>query len=372
MADSGEDGSPILGLLPGLIVAMPAPVFVVGLDDSMLAANEGANLLLGTGGDLASASFKELPLSYRAVGLRFAVERVKRGGGGARLTEQPLTVGGVEQVVVFDVAPLRLDDRLVAVMVTAENRDEVRSLRSRLDVLTNELQSSMTTVEETNEELRTANDELHKANVQLETQLEELRGVHEAMRDKDEFLAMLAHELRSPLAPILNATHILQALAGDLPRVTQARDIIERQVRHQARLIDDLLDISRITLGKIDLRRRPEPLAEIVAQGVETAAPLIKERRHELSIVHAPEPLTVDADRVRLAQVVGNLLSNAAKYTPPGGRIGLSTERDGQSVVLRVTDSGVGIPRDMLERVFTLFTQVDSSLARSQEAWVSA
>jgi PAS domain S-box-containing protein len=187
-----------------------------------------------------------------------------------------------------------------------------------------------------------------------------------ANRAKDEFLAMLGHELRNPLAPTLHALEVLRAKGDDPAARGWAAEMLERQARHMARLVDDLLDISRITRGKIELRPEPVELAEVVRRAVESCRLPIEDRRHRLSLAFPPEPLWVEADPARLEQVLSNLLNNAAKYTPPGGAIALATERQGAEVVITVTDDGAGIPPEMLGRIFDLFHQVDPSLARSQ------
>ncbi|HEY1064780.1 MAG TPA: ATP-binding protein, partial [Pirellulales bacterium] len=187
-----------------------------------------------------------------------------------------------------------------------------------------------------------------------------------ADRRKNEFLSMLAHELRNPMAPILNGVQVLRMAGFAPPELEQIHDVIERQVHHLVRMVDDLLDISRITSGKIRLQREPVVVAGIVARAVEASRPLMESRRHQLTVVPARVPLRVDADAVRLAQVLTNLLNNAAKYTNEGGRISLTFEREHDEVVFRVRDSGVGIPPDMLASVFELFTQVDQTLDRSQ------
>jgi signal transduction histidine kinase/DNA-binding response OmpR family regulator len=192
------------------------------------------------------------------------------------------------------------------------------------------------------------------------------REVQEADRRKNEFLSMLAHELRNPLAPIRNGVHILQAIGSLSPQVREVRDMMDRQVQHLVRLVDDLLDISRITRGKIRLQTEPVDLAAVVARAVETCRPLIESRRHRLSVSVAPGPLRVEGDAVRLAQVVSNLLHNAAKYTEEGGQIWLSAGADGGEAVVRIRDTGMGIPPEMLSSIFDLFTQADRSLDRSQ------
>jgi PAS domain S-box-containing protein len=195
-------------------------------------------------------------------------------------------------------------------------------------------------------------------------------ALQDADRRKDEFLAMLAHELRNPLAPIRNALHVLKKTEDESPaareRARRLLSMVERQVKHLVRLVDDLLEVSRITRGKIELRKEPVDLAAVVAQAVETSQPLIRANGHELTVSLPPEPLPLEADPVRLCQVFANLLNNAAKYTPPGGRIEVAAERQGDGVAVAVRDTGEGIPAEMLPRVFDLFTQVDRSIDRAQ------
>jgi signal transduction histidine kinase/DNA-binding response OmpR family regulator len=190
--------------------------------------------------------------------------------------------------------------------------------------------------------------------------------VQSADRQKNEFLSMLAHELRNPLAPIRNAAQVLRVRDPDQPELRWARDVIDRQVDQLVRLVDDLLDVSRITQGKIRLVIEPVAVESIVSQAVETSRPVIDARKHLLSVSLPPDPLWVRGDAVRLAQVLTNLLNNAAKYTDEGGHIWLTVRRDGDEAVLSVRDTGVGIPRAMLGRIFELFSQVDRSLDRSQ------
>ena len=192
------------------------------------------------------------------------------------------------------------------------------------------------------------------------------RDVRENDRRKSEFLAMLAHELRNPLAAIRNAAEVLRRLAHPEPDLLWAGDLIARQVGQLVRLVDDLLDISRIAGGKIQLRRETLDVALVVERAVETSRPLIDSRRHELSLGLPPDPILVHADPARLSQVLSNLLNNAAKYTDEGGHIALDVAREAGAVVFRVRDNGIGISREMLPRVFELFTQVERSRDRSQ------
>ena len=188
----------------------------------------------------------------------------------------------------------------------------------------------------------------------------------EADRRKDEFLAMLAHELRNPLAPIYNAVSIMAIEEDDPETQRWSRELIDRQVRHLAKLVDDLLDVSRITQGKITLTKAPLAVSTFVNAAVESSRPLIDERKHRLEVSLPEEPLLVEGDETRLSQIVVNLLNNAAKYTPEGGHIHLTACREGNQAAIRVRDDGVGIPHDMLGKVFDLFTQVSRSMDRSQ------
>ena len=187
-------------------------------------------------------------------------------------------------------------------------------------------------------------------------------ALREADRRKDEFLAMLAHELRNPLAPIRNALHLLR-VSGAGPVAAEARDVMERQLTQLIRLVDDLLEVSRISRGKIELRRAAVDLAGVVASAVETSRPAIDAARHRLEIRLPPAPLQIEGDFVRLSQVVANLLNNAAKYTDPGGRIALSVQRAGAEAEIRVQDNGVGLAPELLPRVFDMFAQADRARA---------
>lgn len=187
-----------------------------------------------------------------------------------------------------------------------------------------------------------------------------------ADRRKDEFLATLAHELRNPLAPIRNSLHILRVAGPDSCGVTQIYEMMERQVDLLIRLVDDLMEVSRITRGKIELRKEPIELSAVIRTAVETSRPMIDHAYHQLAIVIPPEPLTLEADPVRLAQVISNLLNNAAKYTENHGQIWLSVRRDETNVIISVKDNGVGISSEVLPRVFDLFAQGDQAYSRAQ------
>ncbi len=198
----------------------------------------------------------------------------------------------------------------------------------------------------------------------------DIRKAEEALRNadrrKDEFLATLAHELRNPLAPIRNGLHLMRMADGDPATARQARDMMERQVGHLVRLVDDLLELSRITRGKVDLRTETLDLAAVVLSAVETSRPAIEAARHKLDLSLPAEPVTLEADFVRVAQVLANLLNNAAKYTDPGGTISLAVRREGSHAVVSVRDTGVGIAADMLPNIFDMFAQGSRTIDRAQ------
>ncbi len=192
------------------------------------------------------------------------------------------------------------------------------------------------------------------------------RKLAEADARKNEFLAMLGHELRNPLAPIRNAVKVMKQLGSDNPDLSWARDVVDHQVRQMAQLVDDLLEISRVTSGKVRLQKEAVDIATIVAFAIETSRPVLETDHHRLSIALPPDPVYVDADPLRMGQVLSNLLNNAAKYTQPGGQIRLAAASEGPEVVFRVRDNGIGIPPEMLSGIFDLFAQVDHSLDHSQ------
>jgi len=190
------------------------------------------------------------------------------------------------------------------------------------------------------------------------------RLCHEAEL-KNEFLAILAHELRNPLAPIRTGLQVLHlSPTGEL--ATRTLDMMERQVSHLVRLIDDLLDISRITRGKLELRKQKVPLSLLLSNAVESSRPLIEAGKHTLTVLAPDELVTLDADPIRLAQVISNLLNNAAKYTPKGGLITLTARQRDDTVQIEVTDNGIGLSPQMLTKVFDMFSQVEPAMARSQ------
>ena len=202
---------------------------------------------------------------------------------------------------------------------------------------------------------------------QMEDNLRQLADdLSKADRRKDEFLATLAHELRNPLAPIRNGLEVMKVADPNSETVERVQVIMERQIVHMVRLVDDLLDMSRISRGKIDLHREWVEMSSIIDQAIETSRPLIDSAGHELTVTQPPQPIYINADLVRLAQVVSNLLTNASKYSEPGGQIWLTVEPQGSDVIVSVKDKGIGISPDMLPHIFDLFTQADGASVRSQ------
>jgi PAS domain S-box-containing protein len=203
---------------------------------------------------------------------------------------------------------------------------------------------------------RRAEQQLQRLNLELSR----------ADRRKDEFLATLAHELRNPLAPMRNVLEILRQKEFTDPQLNWSRDVFDRQLQHMTHLVDDLLEISRITQGKLELRKQRLELARAMQSAMEAARPTVQASAHHLSVTLPREALYLDADPTRLSQMILNLLNNAAKYTPPGGNIALAAEREGDNAVIVVRDSGIGIPREHLDSVFEMFSQLAPALERSQ------
>jgi signal transduction histidine kinase len=213
-------------------------------------------------------------------------------------------------------------------------------------------------------------EKLRRAQAMVQRYAEDLRQRNQdlvrADQRKNEFLSVLAHELRNPLAPILNAVGVLKLLSPTQPEVQTATAVVERQALHARGLIEDLLDVARISLGKFSLRTEPLELAEVVARAVEESRPLIEARKQELTLRLPEQPVRLQADATRLNQVVVNLLNNAAKYTGEGGHIWLTAEQRGAEAILRVRDSGIGIVPAMLPHVFDLYAQSERAVSKSQ------
>jgi signal transduction histidine kinase len=346
LVDADEDGVVLVrGLIAGL--AVPADVeraasFGVGLE-KMTSRRYDAHLVACR---LGTKSGVDLLRAYR-----------ESGGGG------PVILIADEPERAEDLAAMEsgaadylVRDRLDATLLERSIRYAVQASRhaAGLRRVRDELE---TRVAERTDALETMNEALAAEVAERRTAERALRG---ADRRKDEFLATLAHELRNPLAPLTSATEILSR-TRDTPEQGAQREraegVIERQVALMVRLIDELLDISRITYGKLELHREWVSLAAVIESAVETAGPLLLGRRQAFELVMSETPVLVHVDPMRFAQVLSNLLSNAAKYTEPGGRIRLEAVRDGEDLVVSVVDSGIGIPAAHLAHVFTMFGQ---------------
>ncbi|WP_254508254.1 hybrid sensor histidine kinase/response regulator [Anatilimnocola floriformis] len=244
-----------------------------------------------------------------------------------------------------------------------------------------ELEREIKARQQAEQALQQANAELERRVAQRTTDLaqqdEQLRvtvaalqqseqALKETDRKKDEFLATLAHELRNPLAPIRNSLEVMKRADNNPEVIAQSRGTMERQMSQMVRLVDDLLDVSRISRNRLALRRESVSVADIVNNAVEACQPQIDSARHELKIDLPAQPIHVHADSARLVQVLGNLLTNACKYTEPGGRIAISVRRGDGDVLIRVRDNGIGIPPELMPRAFEMFSQLDRTLDRAQ------
>jgi signal transduction histidine kinase/DNA-binding response OmpR family regulator len=286
-----------------------------------------------------------------------ALERAMREARKSELTIQP--AGALpENVRHLQVIPLRSGERTVAVL--ALGRARTQSGHGAADLATIDELVGRAAVALENARLYS---NLKREMARTKEAEEKLK---EASRRKDEFLAMLSHELRNPLAPIRNAAEVMRRIAPADAGIAWAREVVERQVTHLAQLVDDLLDVSRITQGKIALKKEPVELGKVIQHSIDTARSLMEAKRHHLSVNMSAAPIWVHGDFARLSQVIGNILNNAAKYTSEGGRIELAASADRGEAVITVRDNGIGIDKALLPHVFELFTQGERSLDRSQ------
>jgi two-component system, sensor histidine kinase len=265
----------------------------------------------------------------------------------ARLTRPILQVAAVARKVV--------EERDFSLRAARTTDDEIGLLVDAFNAMLTEVARRAEALEASNATLKRETAERTAAEMALRL----------ADRRKDEFLATLAHELRNPLAPMSNALTILRTVSADAGVSQQARDMIDRQLKQMVRLVDDLLDVSRITTGKLVLHQTALDLNDVLRAAVETARPMIDARGHRLVVQVPDQPLPVRGDAVRLAQVFANLLNNAAKYTDSGGKIELSAWRSGDRLAVRISDNGIGIPPQILPAIFEMFTQGDTSLERT-------
>jgi PAS domain S-box-containing protein len=320
------------------------------LDGTIVSWNAGAEKLYGYSAAEAigrSAAFLHPGSAHDPADI---LARIRKGRRVRQLETVHRTRDGRKIEVSLTVSPIRdASGAIVGASTIARDITERKRLERRLQAQSEQLQAQSQELEAQRTQLQLHNRELEITD-----------------RRKDEFLAMLAHELRNPLAPIVAAAQILKLEGQTDPLVQRQQSIIERQARHLTHLVDDLLDVSRITQGKIALRREPVAVAEIIEQSVQISRSLVEERCHDLRVSAPADALWVTGDLTRLVQVVANLLNNAAKYTEPGGRVWLSAECAGDEVVLRVRDTGAGIPAGTLPQVFDLFVQAERALDRSQ------
>jgi signal transduction histidine kinase len=317
----------------------PAPYFVA------ITVVAAATVLRGP--ILGRSLGEDAPLSISALAVAIAAWY----GGmkpGLLATVLSLIIGTYLFIERDSIIPRKLSDRVRCVMFLGEGVmiswlfDGMRTARARTEAKHRELEEEVKLRRAIEAELVVANER------------------------KDAFVAAVAHELRNPLAPIRNALELLRMGGDDRVAVEQARGIMERQVDQMVRLISDLMDVSRIGQGKLQLHRERVELADVIHSTVEACTPLIEASGHELSVTLPPEPLFLDADPARLIQVFSNLLTNAAKYTERGGQIWLRAERQENCVVVRVSDNGIGIPAESLPSVFEMFVQVEDGAKRRQ------
>jgi two-component system, sensor histidine kinase len=244
-------------------------------------------------------------------------------------------------------------------------REEVAGLREELvavrEQAARDVERAVSELAASNSELRDVNSHLVAATLRAQVMAD---VADDARQQQERFLAMLSHELRNPLEPIRSAVDVLERIGSTDPLLPWVREVVARQVTHMARLLDDLLDMSRITRGAVKLQRRPVAIGEFVAQAIETCRPVIDQRKQLLTLNLPSEPVYVEGDPMRLAQMAGNLLHNAAKYTHENGEIALAGRVEGDVFALHVKDNGRGISSAVLPRVFDLFTQEDASLSR--------
>lgn len=285
---------------------------------------------------------------------------------------------GAVDYVQIPVVPAILRGKVQALVQLYLQRAELSRLNRELEVANAELArahedlkaENMRELQQLNRTLERANAELMDSNTQLTQEIAEREKAEQALylasQRKDEYIAVLAHELRNPLSAIHNAVEVMQLPSASEQQLDWAKELLQRQVIHLTCLMDDLLDVSRITSGRIQLRLEPVRLAEVVKHAADTLAPMLSKHGHTLEVVLPDEDLCVNGDMVRLTQVLDNLLTNAAKYMNDGGTIRLIVERCGERVTIRVRDHGIGIPESLLGKVFELFVQVPTAINRAQ------
>ena len=343
-------------LCQALIAHDPCATLVLDADHRIVACNAAGRAAFALHADPTPGTPLAL-LSGQTASIRSAVQQLPAGTVEAVRVDTSMGT--------LSITPVRAPGEGPRMVLVRRLDPDAPPLAAELHLTRTELEAARSELQTSSAKLETANDALRAANEALQQQVDELKEAATAGRHKDEFLAMLAHELRTPLAPILSAVQILRRQDPGNPTVQRAREVVERQALHQARLLDDLLDVSRITRGKIELRRRPVSLAGALTEALESTRALIHAKAQSIAVELSDEPLFVDADPTRLAQIITNLVNNAAKYTPAGGRLAVACARDGGQAVILVRDNGAGIPPEMLPRIFDLFTQAEPSSART-------
>jgi len=292
---------------------------------------------------------------------------------GVHVTELDRLKGyklGAVDYVSIPLVPEILRSKVTVLVELYCKRRQLRELNDSLTEANARLaEANLALQAEKTRELERANAELERANRSLLSEVAERSRAEHALKDadqrKNEFLALLSHELRNPLAPLLNAVELMRLEPRD-PQASWAREVVERQVTHLTRLVDDLLDVSRITRGQITLNREALELPALIERAIEMVRPLLEQRRQEISVQIIDRTLRVDGDQVRLVQAFGNVLGNAVKYADPGGHVEVSVQRRDRWAVVRIRDDGIGIPADQLARIFDLFTRVEHGADRPQ------
>lgn len=290
-------------------------------------------------------------------------------GAGAILLSEETLASGQSQPIAAAIATQPPWSDLPVLLITAQGADSpaaALALKTLGNVTLVERPTRVTALISTVQTALRARQRQYQARDYLLERERTAETLRQADRRKDEFLAILAHELRNPLAPIRNSLQILRMTACNDPTAERVCEMMERQVNHMVRLVDDLMEVSRITRGLIELRNEETDLATVIRSAVETSKPLIESKQHQLALSLPPDPIPLYGDCVRLGQVISNLLNNAAKYTNRGGQIWLTAKRDGSTAVVSVRDNGIGLSADMLPVVFEMFMQVDRSSNRSE------
>jgi len=296
------------------------------------------------------------------------VRELQRDAGAVLLAEE-IVSGGRSRPIADAIAAQPPWSDLPVILITGQGADSPAvslALESLGNVTLVERPTRVTSLVSAVHSALRARERQYQARDHLMEREKTAEALRQADRRKDEFLATLAHELRNPLAPIRNALQILRMTASDDPTAERVCEMMERQVNHMVRLVDDLMEVSRITRGLIELREEETDVATVILSAVETSKPLVEAGEHQLAVSLSPEPIPLRGDSMRLAQVFANLLNNAAKYTDHGGQIWLTAKRVGPTAVVTVRDNGIGLPEDMLPTVFDMFMQADRSANRSQ------